>query len=318
MANLELLSDLSPDPDAEPERKAKRQWKPGRKKRRKRDRKVQPRFFAGKVLVWFSCGASSAVALKLAVEEYGLNNVVAYYNDTSSDEHPDNLRFLADVERWTGATIHRIKSEEFEDCIDVYEKTGFVVSPEGARCTLELKRKVGNRERKIEDVNIYGFTADKREVERADSYFQNNFDQQLDFILIRHGVTKADCFEILKAAGIRPSAMYELGFNNANCRGCVKVRSLNYWLKVRHYWPERYARLAEVTRKLGVALIRFQRNKETVWLFLDEVPAEWTPDFGDRTGEEGIDCGVLCSGQALEVAPGTPSAITVRSLPVVP
>lgn len=303
-------------PEAEPKPKASKKWKPTRR-RKKRERRIQPRFFAGKVLVWFSCGASSAVALKLAVEEFGAANVVAYYCDTSEDEHPDNLRFLADCERWAGVTIHKIKSEEFANVFDVFEKTGFVVSPEGARCTFELKRRLGARFRKIEDVNIYGFTADPREVERADTYLRNNFEQQLDFILIRNGVTKADCFEILKAAGIRPSDMYALGFNNANCRGCVKVRSLNYWLKVRHYWPARYARLAEVTRKLGVALIRFQRDRQTIWMFLDEVPAEWTPDLSDVTGEEGIDCGVLCSGQALEVAPGTPSAVTVRRLPVV-
>lgn len=110
--------------------------------------------------------------------------------------------------------------------------------------------------------------------------------------------------------------MYKLGFNNANCRGCVKVRSLNYWLKVRHYWPERYARLAAVCRKLDVKLIRFQRDKQTVWMHLDEVPAESAPDLSDVTGEEGIDCGVLCSGQPLEVEPGTPSAVTFRRLPV--
>ena len=33
-----------------------------------------------KIAVWFSCGAASAVALKLTVDKYGLDNVYAVNN----------------------------------------------------------------------------------------------------------------------------------------------------------------------------------------------------------------------------------------------
>ena len=49
-----------------------------------------------KIAVWFSCGAASAVALKLTVEKYGLDNVYAV-NNPVIEEHDDNLRFLDDV-----------------------------------------------------------------------------------------------------------------------------------------------------------------------------------------------------------------------------
>ncbi len=38
-----------------------------------------------RIVVWFSCGAASAVAAKLAVEKY--NNVMVVYCDTGG-EHP--------------------------------------------------------------------------------------------------------------------------------------------------------------------------------------------------------------------------------------
>lgn len=57
-------------------------------------------------LVWFSCGAASAVAAKLAVETYG-DAVDVVYCDTLATEHPDNERFLRDVERWIGRSVTR-------------------------------------------------------------------------------------------------------------------------------------------------------------------------------------------------------------------
>lgn len=114
-----MFSDLEAPPEDESKPKPSRKWTEGRKRanrgRKKRARVIQPRFFPGKVLVWFSCGASSAVALKLALEEYGPDKVAAFYCDTSEDEHPDNLRFLADCEKWTGATIHKVKSRQFKN-----------------------------------------------------------------------------------------------------------------------------------------------------------------------------------------------------------
>ena len=48
-----------------------------------------------RVLVWFSCGAASAVAAKMSVEKYG-DRCEVVYCDTLKYEHSDNLRFLLD------------------------------------------------------------------------------------------------------------------------------------------------------------------------------------------------------------------------------
>ena len=57
----------------------------------------QPSFFRGRVLVWFSCGAASACAAKLTLEQYPDAEIL--YCDTLAFEHPDNRRFIADVEK---------------------------------------------------------------------------------------------------------------------------------------------------------------------------------------------------------------------------
>lgn len=51
-------------------------------------------------LVWFSCGAASANAAKIAVQKYPDCEVL--YCDTFKYEHPDNRRFFVDIEKWIG------------------------------------------------------------------------------------------------------------------------------------------------------------------------------------------------------------------------
>lgn len=69
------------------------------------------------IIAWFSCGATSAVACKLALTMY--NDVRIVYIETGSG-HPDNERFINDCERWFGKRIECIRSKEFRDIDDVF------------------------------------------------------------------------------------------------------------------------------------------------------------------------------------------------------
>ena len=53
----------------------------------------------GRVIAWFSCGAASAVAAKLAISKYDNVEVVRII---VRDEDPDNERFAKDCEKWFG------------------------------------------------------------------------------------------------------------------------------------------------------------------------------------------------------------------------
>mgnify|MGYP003436033995 FL=1 len=51
----------------------------------------------GRIVSWFSCGASSAVATYFTLLKYGSANV-NIVNIHLIDEHPDNQRFLKSCE----------------------------------------------------------------------------------------------------------------------------------------------------------------------------------------------------------------------------
>ena len=90
-------------------------------------------------IVRFSCGIPSAVTAKLAIAEYGADNVEIVRSDTRS-EHPDNERFMADCEVWFGKKVTVLASDEYENIWDVYRRERFITSHRGAPCTGLLKR----------------------------------------------------------------------------------------------------------------------------------------------------------------------------------
>jgi len=169
-------------------------------------------------LVWFSCGAASAVAAKLAVEKYPDCEVL--YCDTLKYEHEDNPRFMDDVSRWVGKEVTLLSSPKYTDIYDVFNKTGWLVGVGGARCTIELKKNVRKEYQQEGDVHLFGLTAD--EEKRIERFEDENYSLELEWILRDAGVTKADCYRIIQQAGIPLPMMYRLGYNNNNCIGCVK------------------------------------------------------------------------------------------------
>lgn len=94
------------------------------------------------IISWFSCGVTSAIATKITLQRK--NDVRVIYIDTGS-EHPDSTRFLHDCEKWFEHPIEIYSSKEYHSHFDVIEKTNFLNSPYGARCTLELKKKYAMR-----------------------------------------------------------------------------------------------------------------------------------------------------------------------------
>lgn len=241
-----------------------------------------------RVLVWFSCGASSAVAAKMAVEKYG-DSCEVLYCDTLKHEHPDNGRFMDDVSRWIGVEIKVIKSEKYEDIFDVFDRTGYLVGVAGARCTTELKKKVRMAYQRPDDIQVFGLTAD--EGGRIQRFESRNSNLDLDWILQDEGITKDDCYRIVAQAGIQLPMMYRLGYNNNNCIGCVKGQ-MGYWNKIRRDFPDAFQRMAKQERKMGVAICKtYAGDGKRKRVFLDELD----PEAGRGVPEPNIECGVLCA-----------------------
>ncbi len=237
-------------------------------------------------LAWFSCGAASAVASKLAVEKYG-HDVEVLYCDTLAYEHPDNMRFMSEVSQWIGKPIKVLKSEKYKDIYDVFDKTGWLVGVGGARCTTELKKNVRREYEQPDDVHIFGFTSDEKH--RIDRFNKENPELYAEFILHDQKVSKQDCFNMLNKAEIKLPMMYRLGYKNNNCIGCVKGAS-GYWNKIRVDFPEYFKKMSEQERKMDVAINKKDVDGKRVRIFLDELP----PDMGRYKQELDIECGVLC------------------------
>ena len=235
-----------------------------------------------RTVAWFSCGAASACAAKLALDRY--DNVEVVYCDTMASEHPDNARFFDDVQRWLGVPIQTIGNPKYESVDEVFEQTRYMAGIAGARCTVEMKKVPRFSYQQPDDLHIFGLTAD--EPERIAKFEQNNHDLKLAWVLQDANMSKARCLEMVDRAGIELPVMYRLGYRNNNCAGCVKATSARYWNMIRRDFPDVFARRARQSRELDVRLTRLDGER----IFLDELP----PDYmaGDL---ENISCGPDCA-----------------------
>ena len=245
------------------------------------------------IAVWFSRGAASAVALKLTVEKYGIENVRAITSPIV-EEHDDGVRFMRDIEKWVGIEIEVALNKDYKDgsAVNVWERRSAMSFPKGAPCTVELKKKARQQWEEINQVDwhVLGFTADERK--RHDRFVLTERSNVLP-VLIDAGMTKADCADMLRAAGIKLPHVYSLGFPNANCIGCVKATSPTYWNLVRETFPDVFAQRAEQSRRLGARLVRHQGKR----IFLDELPS----DAKGRALKSLPDCGLFCEEPARKV-----------------
>lgn len=231
---------------------------------------------------WFSCGAASAVATKLS------NPDVIAYCETGS-EHPDNARFMADCERWFGKPVTRLKSEKYPDTWAVWEDRKYLAGIDGAPCTGELKVKPRLSFQRPDDIHIFGYTEDGRDIARAMAMREHWPDLACSFPLIERGLNKASCIAMIHRAGIEPPLTYALGFPNANCLPCVKATSPGYWALVRRHFPKEFSRMAELSRRTGTGGVRLARLND-VRVFIDEIPADYP-----TTEAIAPECDLLCS-----------------------
>jgi 3'-phosphoadenosine 5'-phosphosulfate sulfotransferase (PAPS reductase)/FAD synthetase len=239
-----------------------------------------------KIAVWFSCGAASAAALKLTVDKYGADNVYAV-NNPVIEEHHDNKRFAKDVAKWVGIDIQYALNSKFPlaSVVDVFDRRKGMSFPHGAPCTVELKKRARQEWEKtnLVDWHVLGFTVDERN--RHDRFVLTERDNVLP-ILIDANMTKNDCADMIRAAGIKLPEIYGRGFPNANCIGCVKATSPTYWNLVRREFPKVFDQRAEQSRRLGARLVRVKNER----IFLDEL----NPKAKGRPLKTMPDCGLFC------------------------
>lgn len=106
-------------------------------------------------------------------------------------------------------------------------------------------------------------------------------DYDHEFPLIENGFTKEDCHALAKELGLKRPVMYDLGYPNNNCIGCVKG-GMGYWNKIGVDFSEVFERRARQEREIGHSYIK--------GVFLDELD----PKRGRMDLEVMEDCGIAC------------------------
>lgn len=225
---------------------------------------------ARRALIWLSSGAASAVAAWLFLREQPEALLVRC---ETANEDPDNYRFEADVARFLVRPVTILKSDEYENVWDLWQRRRYMAGVSGAICTAEMKIAPRLAFQRPSDVHVFGYTADSGDVARLARLRANYPELTVKAPLIERGVSKAAALAMVEAWGVALPRTYAMGFPNANClqTGCVKATSPDYWALYRHHFPAEFARTAVYAREIGVRLTRLAGERR----FIDEIPADW-------------------------------------------
>ena len=229
------------------------------------------------VVSWFSAGVSSFIATYL--EKDNVDKIIYTHID---DQHEDTMRFLRDCEKALGKEIEILQSP-YKSVSNVIKTFRFINGPYGARCTDILKRRVRKEwehEHRNESLTyIWGYDIEERR--RVERLLESMPQFRHKFPLIEKQLTKDDCHGILRGLGIKRPMMYELGYRNNNCIGCVKG-GMGYWNKIRKDFPEVFAERAKLEREIEATCIK--------GIYLDELE----PDRGRIEDEVMDECSIIC------------------------
>lgn len=248
-----------------------------------------------RIVCQFSCGAASAVATKLAIAQYAATHEVVIVNAFLANEHPDNRRFLADCQNWFGQSVTVLADEKYgANVIQVFRRERYMRGRTGAPCTKLLKRRLLDAWKHPDDVMVFGYTAE--EAERLADFRERNPDRPVVAPLIERGLGKEDCKALLQRAGIELPVMYRMGYDNANCIGCVKGGE-GYFRAIREDFPEQFEELCKVQDELGPGSYLFRVRATGERYSLRDIPP------GPARRNESVPaCSFFCEMAELEVA----------------
>lgn len=228
---------------------------------------------------WISAGVSSFIAAWL--EKESIDKFI--YIDVE-DQHPDSMRFISDCEMVLGKKIEVLKSS-YGSVENAIMAAGCIKNSMNgfAPCTNWLKKRVRKEweyEHRDYDISyVWGMDCDEKH--RADALCETMIEYTHIFPLIEKNLTKQDAHGICERLGVRRPVMYDMGYNNNNCIGCVKG-GMGYWNKIRADFPEIFASRSKMERVIGASILRE--------CYLDELD----PNRGRMSDEIPIDCSIMC------------------------
>lgn len=235
---------------------------------------------------WFSAGVSSAVATWLMRDK--IDHIIYCHID---DQHEDTMRFVKDCEQWFGKPIEILQSP-YKNVEAVCRATRWINGPHGAQCTALLKKRI-RKEWESEHEwfcrfrYVWGMDVTETKprppmkLSRVDGIIKDMPNISHEFPLVDLNFTKEQAHGVLEHHGINRPFMYELGYRNNNCVGCVKG-GMWYWNRIRKHFPQVFESRAKMERDIGASCIN--------GTFLDELD----PTSGREEDEVMPECGAAC------------------------
>jgi hypothetical protein len=259
-------------------------------------------------IVSVSSGLGSAFAWKLLCDQYGPENVTGVFTDVNG-EHPDNYRFLAEVQYELGSRLVKLTNDG-RTIWDVMIEQRFLANTRIDSCSKFLKRepfRAWLRENADPATATVYLGIDWMEMHRLDRarprWAEAGWNVRAPLCEVPYR-SKDEGQKWLDEAKIRRPLLYDMGFDHANCGGgCVKagIGQFRKLLLIDRKWYVKWWEAGEerVRRHLGknVAILRDRRGGKTRPLTLRELRERIDAEASAYEGEdEEGGCGVCFLG----------------------
>jgi 3'-phosphoadenosine 5'-phosphosulfate sulfotransferase (PAPS reductase)/FAD synthetase len=251
--------------------------------------------------VSLSGGLASAVSAERAIERHGRENVRLTFADTRWEDE-DLHRFKADLrERWGGEIAEVCDGR---NPLRVAEDRQIIPNANIAPCSYELKIKLLDAlDAATEKPLTRLLGLDWREmdrVERMRKRYGPRAEQgwYVDFPLLWQPIEYRPYADVIRSWGIAVPRLYLMGFTHNNCGGrCVKQGAAE-WLRLLHYFPERFAEVRDwelAQRAKGgarstFAILRDRTGGQSQPLTLAALQERGIPPEGEPSMEDMFSC----------------------------
>jgi 3'-phosphoadenosine 5'-phosphosulfate sulfotransferase (PAPS reductase)/FAD synthetase len=217
-------------------------------------------------IVLFSGGAGSWAAAKRVASQHGTSDLVLLFTDTKSEDE-DLYRFLPEAAANVGGRLEWIA--DGRDIWQVFNDRNMMGSTRVDVCSRQLKRDLSKKyvhEHNPDTTTVY-VGIDWSEYHRFERMSRYWHPYRIEAPMTKPPyMTKGDVLDWLKAEGIQPPRLYEMGFKHNNCGGfCVKGGHGQFAHLLRTM-PDRYSYHEERERQFrarvgkDVAILRDRRN----------------------------------------------------------
>lgn len=193
-------------------------------------------------VVNFSGGVGSFWAAHRVIKRHGRHGLVLLFADVLMEDE-DLYRFNADASAYLGVPITRISCEMSP--WDLFEREGMIGNSRAPLCSVKLKRELldaWHREHTLELTTTLHVGIDWTEEHRLHDLRARKPTWRIEAPMCEAPFwSKYRMQGELRAVGIKPPRLYELGFSHNNCGGfCVKAGQAQFAL-LHRVLPERYA-----------------------------------------------------------------------------